>query len=627
MSTGAELLALAKRQRGLERLPAEDGGMDIPEFLESVARFLQEHETTVGNETTHGVYENYVDWWTTQRQSRPGGSTWKLAISEDNTRDQFFMMVAKCESIGLPLTLTERRTAQFKFVQEVDIFGLESECVDPMELLNVEGAFLQLIGKTMQELYPNTPQQFLDVMALDATGRDGKRCVMKTSMRLVWPQIIVDKRRAERIRDYVVLCFNGTDNEELIRLSERMTTFNKDNTWNNVFHDSIYSSRDGLRMPYCDKVSPAPLKKPENRPFKPMGVYRMETGTAGVAWSHTVQPTELEGNEWLTVGSIRQASGTELTEWVEPRIRAERIARSVQSTTPGHGHSTDRSPGTVNGYNDSGRGSGGPASCSEGTVGAAPAIGRDPGRVQVRTRAGSDNYTARPRRERPPQQREPEAKTVERQFLGTMEEFRHQLIQQVGGSEANFTVNDNQLVFQFETEGDGSKIVFNQATKRVFVTGQQEQVRTWCSILGRFVSQVGDAQSTIGGRTAITQRTNAGGARSTALPSRIFAPSTTGSAAGSTAGRAAGTSAHQAAAAPPPASGAPPGTPARVTFRCKQDFEAQGQGELSIRMGDIVCVTQEGEGWAFGWCERAGRDEQGWFPRGFLEATPSRSAS
>lgn len=616
MVQGQELLTKAKRQRTINTpLPNEE---EIPDFLEQVCTFLQNHETTVTSECTHGVFENYVDWWVGQR------STYKLAISEDNTVEQFYQMIWKCYHYGLPLTLTEKRTNEISFVQEIDIYGRDNDYVDPMELLNVDGAFLQLIGSTMRELYPNPENDFLDIVIFDATGMHRKKCVNKTSMRLVWPNVVVNKSRAMRIRDYMVYRFNHCrDNREVMDLKDRILSYNRDNTWPNVFHDCIYTSAAGIRMPFCDRVSPAPLKKPETRPFKPLGVWRMRYGEddqSGAVFSHEVQSHQFEGEEWLwlKLGSIRKANGTEMTDWVEPKVQGERIRGSVQPTAPSGAFNVvdDRRGGGAGGSGGYNGGSGDALQAGGG----GPTTGRDPGRVQVRTRGGSnDNYVSRgPRAQaeqmRQQQQQVQELKTIEREFAGDVEEFKQHLIQQIGQDDITFTMDGPTMVCTYIGATNGAHIAYNPLRKRVSVTGDAQQVRASIQIISRFSTSLGDSRSTMSGRTAATTRRAISETGSLA-PSRIYAPSSHGVST-STAVNQAG------AAASVNGTTGGRGMPRRVT----QEFSGQSETELSIQLGDLIDV-QHGEEelrdqpdvdcWVYG--ENLRTKAKGWFPRSRVE--------
>merc|ERR1719399_2299227 len=124
----------------------------------------------------------------------------------------------------------------------------------------------------MGEVFPKV--EFLDVAIFNATGVAKTKGVHKTSIRFVWSNIIVDKDRAAKIRGYMVHKFKESKEEAILKLTEEMTASSKENQWHSVFNDVIYFGRYGIRMPLADRVSPAPMKRPEGRPFKPYAVLR-----------------------------------------------------------------------------------------------------------------------------------------------------------------------------------------------------------------------------------------------------------------------------------------------------------------------------------------------------------------
>ena len=63
-------------------------------------------------------------------------------------------------------------------------------------------------------------------------------------MRLVWPNLIVDRDRATRIRDFVVHRFKDSSERALKKLEARMQGYNKENQWQTVITDAIYFGRN-----------------------------------------------------------------------------------------------------------------------------------------------------------------------------------------------------------------------------------------------------------------------------------------------------------------------------------------------------------------------------------------------
>ena len=319
MASGWALLDKAKKKRGIESFRYEAA---MPEFLEKASSFLQRHKTGCTRKYTHMVFDNHQDWWTSRRP------IYRLDITDGDAVNQLHGIVAGCYDFGLPLTLSEARSPEFRFVLEVDIWGREDagSHVGTSELVDTCGPFLQVIGRAMHELFPAAGENALDLdlVAFDATGQHVVHAVQKTSLRLVWPTVVVDADRARRIRDHIVERFVTSTAADVVALGERIAECYPMNSWYTVFGRSFYTrAAASLRMPLCDRVTPAPLKKVEGRPFKPLGIWRIAaqaklSETNAVTWEQLYFPAQLPNNMWVRAGSIRLDSGEELTDWTEP---------------------------------------------------------------------------------------------------------------------------------------------------------------------------------------------------------------------------------------------------------------------------------------------------------------------
>ena len=576
-SIGDALVAKAKKFREVESLQHESI-KNVPELLVKISKFLQDHETASINDCTHTVFDNYSDWW---MNNTP---TYKLAVAEDNTVDQLHRVIAQLYDLGIPLTLTEKRTTVIRFIQDVEIWGTQEKCVSAVELIDCQGAFMKLLGKTIGSVYPK--QEFLDCVVFDATGLSRTKGIMKTSVRLVWSKIVVDRTRAGKIHDYVVFRFKDSQEPGVKAFEEQVQKYNgKENQWANIFNDSIYFGRFGIRMPLCDRVSPAPLKKPEHRPFKPIGVVRCkykqgEIESVFESVERICDATDLSGEEWIRIGCIRRDAGQELTDWQAPNFTPPVASRN---------HSL-------------GGGGGGK---------------RQPGRVQMRTLGGSDRpVRSQPRTHQQTQQEH--LTTVQRQFDGTVAEFREQLEKALGGQQGeNFTEDAEKLVWQ--QPGDTGRIEMKASNHRVYMTGKSHQVRSLCTTVARFCRQAGDAASTVG-----TARSSLPGSRSELeskpgsernpinvfapnrrfTPSAVYAPSQVHS-----------TTSYESTS--------------RVNTQCEirrlaiKEFSPQGNCELELKIGDHVTIKHDPEvndanvnRWVHGINERG---EDGWFPYSFTD--------
>jgi len=300
--------------------------------LEHWRRFLQEHETTSSHEYTHRLFDDYNDWWLASNPS------YRLAIADDNAIDRLRKCIAEFWKLDIPLTLVEKKSPQIGFFQDLTIWGAVTETVRAEELITLKGGFLRLLGQTLGDVYPTSP--FLDLVVFDATGVSKVKNVMKTSVRLVWPALTVDRERALSIRDYVVSKFKDSPDKEIRSMSSRILGYQRENEWDDVFHDEVYQSKHGVRMPLCDRVSPSPMILLEGRPFVPFKVVRFNFQDGRLEDVEPIaEKDELVPEDWVRLGSIRRDTGTELTEWTKPACDGPAPKRSAarQQETQGAG--------------------------------------------------------------------------------------------------------------------------------------------------------------------------------------------------------------------------------------------------------------------------------------------------
>jgi hypothetical protein len=605
-SVGSDLIARAKKYREVDTLQHESVH-NVAETLEKISKFLQDHETLSNNDCTHTVFDNYSDWW---MNSKP---TYKLAVAEDNTVDQLHRMVATLYDLGIPLTLTEKRTPEIRFIQEVEIWGNASEAISAEELIDAQGAFMKLLGETMGRIFPN--EEFLDCVVFDATGFSRTKGIQKTSVRFVWSKVIVDKNRALKIHDYVVHKFKDSQDEGIKAFEAKITGFNnKDNSLISIFNDAIYVGRYGVRMPLCDRVSPAPLKKPENRPFKPLGVVRChyqkgEQGAELQSIERVCSETALQRHEWLKIGCIRRDAGTALTEWTQPVWTGPPTNRTRPQGIGGG--PPDR--GDRGGYQ--GGGERGPRQPEErGGV-------RQPGRVNIRTSGGSGDKFVRAKPRTAGEVAQENTITVQREFDGTLAEFRDQIEKCMGSQQGANIVEDEQSLVWTNPNDKSGRIEMKAGSRRVYIQGKAHQVRSLCMTVAPFVRHVGDGQSSVAGtaRTGSRQGSRAGSEHTgtpsqvyqpSMVPSAIYAPSAVHSATSYTTNSTRG------------------GAQAESTKRVvNKAFVPEGQGELALDEGDHITVTHDPEQgsanshrWVHGLNETS--QARGWFPLSYTSPLP-----
>merc|ERR1719217_1882663 len=141
----------------------------------------------------------------------------------------------------------------------------------------------------MGEVFPPSNSasgnQFLDASIYDASGVSQTKGLRKTSVRIVWPSITVDADRALRFRDFLISRLQTAATTEsggaVADLEAQLRQYGAHNSWHSVLGDASYGQRSVVRMPLSDRVSPLPLRAPEGRPFRPVGVMRFVFGDSG----------------------------------------------------------------------------------------------------------------------------------------------------------------------------------------------------------------------------------------------------------------------------------------------------------------------------------------------------------
>mmetsp|Transcript_83029 Transcript_83029/g.239873 ORF Transcript_83029/g.239873 Transcript_83029/m.239873 type:complete len:624 (-) Transcript_83029:166-2037(-) len=589
MSSAEALLGKARRFRDVDNIQHESVP-DVPASLAEIAMFLQSHETQAASDATHAVFDNFPDWWQGHR------STFRLAISgDDGDLDVLYEHIATLYKLNIPLTLSEIRTPQMLFAQDIHVRGSENSCLTAEDLFGKGDAFAKLLGSIMGEIFPNN--DFLDVAIFDASGHSRRAGAMKTSIRIVWSSVVVDRVRARRIRDFIVYKFKESQDPAILALAERLQKLGQDNAWASVFDESVYASKHGVRMPLNDLTSPAPLKKPERRPFKPYAVVRFAYGGGSLQHvTNVAQEEDLDGPDWLQLGCLRQKENTPLTEWTAPVLPGDLQRPGGQDNRAGSG---GRDSGSGSGYGGLVR----------------------MGRVSVRTHGGSapngdgnKRLTAKPRDDRVTQEH---AQRVELEFDGTAEDFLASLEAHFGRQDAAIVAEDDLLTWTQSELVDGSKIQFRPSTRRVYVQGRMHQVRHLLVTVRRFARDVRDSvggPSALSSRgvTALVQGADAGPAPSAFSPSAYFAPSAAFAPIAPSSGTA--RTADSGALVQQP-------TSIESTRRLVQhDFTGQTTGELTLTQGQVVLLTNDPQPgdhssphrWVYGMNEASG--QKGWFP-------------
>merc|ERR1719424_2530737 len=262
-------------------------------------------------------------------------------------------------------------------------------------------------------------------------------------------------------------------------LEAQLRQVNSQNSWHSVLGDAAYGQRAAVRMPLSDRVSPLPLRAPECRAFRPLGVMRFacagEGKNATMKMEWLCRQNELESADWLKIGSVRLEDKADLTDWVVPSMPTGPMLAGVA------------------------RGS----------------------RVKVRTQAGSDGggglRMAGTMQRTTPLERAGQIVEVHRRFSANwdMQTFCDRMEKQCGQS----TTQENGVVVWKNPTND-ARIEMHEEDKKITVVGKPNQVRS----LIVFVSQFTEACPGLA-QAAPTAQSQGGYQRN--APGAAFAPEAT----------------------------------------------------------------------------------------------------
>jgi len=270
-----------------------------------------------------------------------------------------------------------------------------------------------------------------------------------------------------------------------------------------------------------------------------------------------------------------------------------------------------------------------PFRCGGGTHGrgsapAEPGGAWQPRPVRIRSAGGSGGSYSCARKggqtRNTQQTREEPLRTVQLEFDGTLVEFREQLEKHVGHCQGICAVHGERLTWQ--RNADTGKIEMNASNHRVYITGKAHQIRNLVVIINPFCRRA----SSDGTSSIVT--TARGGNRNHAkisagskqqgsptcinVPSAIYSPNMFSAGSAPTLTRGAQDESSQCVA--------------------KMDFIPQAHGELELKKGDSVTITDKPEQthanvdrWVYGMNWRL--QQSGVFPSSCIAAFPALDMS
>jgi len=565
--TGKELVQKLK-----QRYKDADLGAEAPDFLEQVYKFFCDNMVQTANDATHQVLRDYSDWWDSQPTNRGGGGPSKfIAVSEEYHVEHLQALIGKMYELKAPLTLGEKRTNEFKLFQEIEIRGSKEKMMDVEAFVGPSSKFLQLIGKVMVELYPS--EEKLHLFVLNGSGINHHVGVYETCIRLVWPNIIVDKNRAASILDILVHRLSHTDVPEVKDLEKKAKGFSEANSWRHCLKDGVYVRNDAIRMVYNDSVSDPPMSKIENRPLKPLHIYEFKSKNGKLDPNENIEELEIPftSAELVKATSIRVDGGTELTEWEQPKGHNPRPQMNGESFNNGY---TSRGSGKVH----------------------IRSVGGSPGDKAPRTKTVHEEKLV----------------TMERLFPeGTLKDFVDQVKAAVGDSLGTFTEHTDEKRVVWQHKDAGTSVEFREPNRMVAVSGKEGSVRQILVVLGGMLDQVPEDYKGV------------------ETSSRAF---TTARTAGSKASKVFETASQMARTTPSSIAAFSISNKTKVVTRngakkvpyqrtVIDDFDKEDPVELALKKGDLVTVTEDPEAndgeldrWVYGNLETG---ESGWFSLSF----------
>lgn len=189
-----------------------------------------------GNAATHEVLANYSDWWNTELDARERKC---FIISNEFDIDRLHENMTKMFDLGLPLTLGGKLTNVFKFMQEIEIYGNDDaeRIMHSRKLVAPGNEFLKFVGGVMVNLYPSLDS--LQLFVLEGSGWNNVTGVPKTVTRLIWTDVVVDKKRASAIFDIVLKSLFGADCAEINAWVKNGKLLSDANRWKSCLRDRI----------------------------------------------------------------------------------------------------------------------------------------------------------------------------------------------------------------------------------------------------------------------------------------------------------------------------------------------------------------------------------------------------
>jgi hypothetical protein len=297
--------------------------------LEKIVDFLQSHELRPGdNKFSHINYAGIAKTWYSSLSGRYTFTPEDLPM--------LYSSMVKLAGLGIPLELVECKEGRLTvFPLHFDIDVKLSNPYDPMtverEIVDESDGFrfFKAIAGLINGIYDDIGEMI--VFTASGTSRSESETPetapqKKVSFRIVFPDIVVDKERAQLIWQHVTgklmsLSAEETQSAYLKNLLRRLRQLSPANeSFQRVVDESVIRCKHGVRMPFSDKVEKS---RSAGRVMIPLIGLRFEKENGAMVVTKRPGTTDMELVSWLERGALSTPSlkHYSLTEWNRPNVR------------------------------------------------------------------------------------------------------------------------------------------------------------------------------------------------------------------------------------------------------------------------------------------------------------------
>jgi len=216
--------------------------------------------------------------------------------------------IAYFQSIGIPLHLCERVPEKSKFFLTIGCMGTKtSSALDLLFPVGREDEFVHFVGQTISELFPRLEKHQVNVYVRHGTSESIG--VYKTSLKFIFQDIIVDQKTMILMREHFTkkLCQEFAAEQGFLKeLGDALKELASENV-----PESMVDVKTSTFTPCvgCDKVTPKPVCRSENRVLVPKASYTLENlevkGTKKVFCSLLNTSDERKLEEWIQESFLR----------------------------------------------------------------------------------------------------------------------------------------------------------------------------------------------------------------------------------------------------------------------------------------------------------------------------------